>query len=449
MKNEILKEPNFINRDITTIAQEMKKMFEDRTQRKLLGSQAEQILLDICAYREHLVRCDIQRAAKDTLVEYAANEALDHIGILLGVKRHGTSNSEEREEDDDLRERIKLAMESFSTAGTKGSYEYWTFSVNSEVKDVYIRNNIPYVIEIFPLLENMEEYYTLPEDIIIYPGKETKIYSIGREPVLDSTSCNIFSKGISEFLPELNTPCCFIIDLNQLISGAKTIKTDDSVECILAQGIGQKREVLTNYSRIQLSKESYENFRKLFSIFVNNCKTCFIQYIPFKGVEVKELIPLDIKEVSSLIPPDHQLLDYLKHSNMCETNPEYIASKKLYSILDSIENDLNSLKVKPMGDYINVKAPEKVSVNFNLEVSVYKSYNLQDVEKNVHLLLEDYCLKKSEILGADIIPGRVEADLFQIDGVYDAKILGNKVQLEPYQWASIKYTCNMKECNRE
>ena len=61
-------------------------------------------------------------------------------------------NGRDIETDDELRERIFLAPESFTSAGSLGAYEYWVRSYDSSVKDVRITSPSERVVEILAIL---------------------------------------------------------------------------------------------------------------------------------------------------------------------------------------------------------------------------------------------------------------------------------------------------------
>nr|BDD47400.1 baseplate protein [bacterium] len=86
-KKTVLPEPDFIDRDINKITSEMIKFYEEKTHKTLQPAHVERIIIDMMAYREHLVRCAIQRAAKQNLLEFASGNMLDHIGQLVGEAR--------------------------------------------------------------------------------------------------------------------------------------------------------------------------------------------------------------------------------------------------------------------------------------------------------------------------------------------------------------------------
>lgn len=88
-------------------------------------------VLQVAAYRELLMRRDAQDGAQATLVAYATGATLDHLAARMGVSRLvitpanlGTGAEAVVESDDDLRQRIVLAPESYSVAGPELAYVY-------------------------------------------------------------------------------------------------------------------------------------------------------------------------------------------------------------------------------------------------------------------------------------------------------------------------------------
>jgi len=245
--------PEFITRDPQTIIAEMTADYEARTGKTLEPAQVEQLLINAFAYREFLVRNQIQDAALQNLVAFARFPMLDYLGELVGVIRlpsasakttilltlvegHGdivipqglrvqttdgrtvfqliqdtsvatgtdtasviaisqtagkigndyalgtisvildpqpylstasnTSVSEggsDEESDDQLRDRIKLAPNSFSVAGPYKAYEFWAKSASPLIIDVEVTNPIPGTVEVFPLVEGLT---TTPAEIL-------------------------------------------------------------------------------------------------------------------------------------------------------------------------------------------------------------------------------------------------------------------------------------------
>lgn len=94
------------------------------------------------AYRELLLRKRINEAAQAVMLSYANDADLDHLGALFGVIRLQLQPGEPdksippvMESNEDLRRRIQLALEGFSTAGPEGAYIFHALSATAHVKD--------------------------------------------------------------------------------------------------------------------------------------------------------------------------------------------------------------------------------------------------------------------------------------------------------------------------
>lgn len=238
-----LPEPNFIERDAERITQEWIDLYEEKTGKTLQPAQIERLLIDVGAYRENLLRIQIQETAKSNLLTYAPLEVLEHMGELVGVSKieakysktviefsldeslnfdvyipQGTevetydgkyifatdenviltsgslsvsvnatcttagispngygigeinnlissldtnfdsvanteisSDGAEEESADSLRERIRLAPESFSNAGSIGAYKFHTLSAHQDITDVEVLSSAPGTVDIYPL----------------------------------------------------------------------------------------------------------------------------------------------------------------------------------------------------------------------------------------------------------------------------------------------------------
>lgn len=262
--------PEFINRDPATVLAEITASYEAMTGKNLEPAQVEQLILNAFAYREVLVRNQIQDAALQSLVDFARYPALDYLGELVGVTRlpsqasrttilftlvsgHGnivipqglrvstndgrvnfeliqdtpvlsgtdtvsvtaiaqvsgklgndyalgtvstildpqpylataantsiTEGGTDEESDEQLRDRIKLAPNAFSTAGPYKAYEFWAKSASPLIIDVSVGNRhyklgdtipagksigdvIPGTVEVFPLVEGLA---TTPTEIL-------------------------------------------------------------------------------------------------------------------------------------------------------------------------------------------------------------------------------------------------------------------------------------------
>ena len=88
------------------------------------------IILEAEAYGEMIVRERINAAARASMLPFATGSDLDVIGARFNVERMAG------ELDARLRRRIQLSMESYTTAGSPGSYIFHALSTSIQVKDV-------------------------------------------------------------------------------------------------------------------------------------------------------------------------------------------------------------------------------------------------------------------------------------------------------------------------
>lgn len=59
----------------------------------------------------------------------------------------------DEEDDEGLRNRIRLAPGSFSNAGSRGAYIFWAFSAHPSIIDVAVTSPIPGTVNVYPLVE--------------------------------------------------------------------------------------------------------------------------------------------------------------------------------------------------------------------------------------------------------------------------------------------------------
>ena len=80
-------------------------------------------------------------------------QIVDNIAYLKSVENiTESSGGTDIESDENYKERIFLAPETFSVAGPKLAYVYHTKSVSSEIVDVAVVSDVPGVVKIYPLL---------------------------------------------------------------------------------------------------------------------------------------------------------------------------------------------------------------------------------------------------------------------------------------------------------
>ncbi len=104
-------------------------------------------LIEIAAYREMLLRQDINDGALACMLAFATGTDLDNIAAFFDVKRLLVTPADPNavppveavyESDSNLRRRTQLAMDGFSVAGPKGSYVFHALSASAQVRSVKV-----------------------------------------------------------------------------------------------------------------------------------------------------------------------------------------------------------------------------------------------------------------------------------------------------------------------
>jgi phage-related baseplate assembly protein len=111
----------------------------------LVESDPAYKILEVCAYRELLIRQRVNDASRAVMLAYAVGSDLDQLGALFGVVRLEIEPADEEavppvpavmETDTEFRRRIQLSLEGFSTAGPEGAYIFHALAADGDVLDV-------------------------------------------------------------------------------------------------------------------------------------------------------------------------------------------------------------------------------------------------------------------------------------------------------------------------
>ena len=139
--------PEFVPRNPEARIAELIARYEAATGKTLYPAQPERLLIDLVAYADENVRNAVQFAGEQNLLAFAEGAALDNLAAFFGVTRLAG------EEDDGLRERVRIAPESFSVAGSRGAYRFWAMSADASITDVAVVSPDPGVVRIYPLVK--------------------------------------------------------------------------------------------------------------------------------------------------------------------------------------------------------------------------------------------------------------------------------------------------------
>lgn len=108
----------------------------------LVESDPAYAILQVAAYRETLIRRDASDKFRSGLLAYATGAGLEHIGALFEVERLTLDPGDPAsgvlptlESDLDLRRRIHLAPEGYTTAGSVGAYLFHALGAHPDVLD--------------------------------------------------------------------------------------------------------------------------------------------------------------------------------------------------------------------------------------------------------------------------------------------------------------------------
>lgn len=105
-----------------------------------LNSEPIVIVMQADAYRELLLRGEINDKCRALLLAFATGADLDQIGATYDVARlqvgtDQTTGSPVIEDDDRFRRRIQLAPDAFSSAGPWGAYVFWALTFDASIVD--------------------------------------------------------------------------------------------------------------------------------------------------------------------------------------------------------------------------------------------------------------------------------------------------------------------------
>lgn len=135
-------------------------------------------VLEVAALRELKIRQSHNEKASQIMLAYAAGSNLDALGALpwLQVKRQTITPADNTttpptpavyEDDDRFRQRMLLAYNQLSTAGSIDSYKYHTLSTDSSIKDVKVDSPISGTVRVTVLGDSGDGTVSSPVLVLV------------------------------------------------------------------------------------------------------------------------------------------------------------------------------------------------------------------------------------------------------------------------------------------
>lgn len=148
--------------DFATILAEMiaDLIARDPSFTALVESDPAYKILEVCAYRETLVRQRANDSVRAVMLAFAVGGDLDQLGANVSVARLVLDEGDPDavppvaptlESDEDFRARIQLSFEGYTTAGSEGSYVFHALSADPDVKDAAAESPAPGEVVVYVL----------------------------------------------------------------------------------------------------------------------------------------------------------------------------------------------------------------------------------------------------------------------------------------------------------
>ena len=354
-----LPEPNFIERNPEIITNEWIKLYEEKTGKILQPAQIERLMVDVGAYRETLLRVQIQETAKQNLLSYANIDNIRHIGEPLGVEQLSAKPSKTT-----LRFYIEEPLDFNLTIPTNTEVEtkdgLFVFTTDNEV--ILLKEQV--FIDVNATCESV--------------GTATNNYSLGS-------------------INSLITPLSYI----------------SKVENITVSSGGSDDEDIENLrERIRQAPEKFSNA---------GSRGAYRYHTLSAHQSVRDV---------AIISPS---------AGVVNIYPLTIDGNPTPEIISIIQDYLSDEKVRPLTDYVQVIAPEKISFSINATVYLYQNADKDSVFETIESKMKEYKNTLSEKLGKDVVRTQIIAILNSVYGVFKVDLkMTNDIEVQEYQWSDLK-----------
>lgn len=350
--------PSFIDRDGPTILAEITAYYEQLVGRTLEPAQVESLVLNAFAYREVLVRNQIQYAAMQNLVAFAVFPALDYLGELVGVIRLPSQAAQTTllltlvEGHGDI-----LIPEGLRVSTTDGR-------VNFEL------------IKSTPVLSGVDT---------------VSVIAIAQE---NGISGNDYAPGTVSLILD---PQAY------LTSAANTTTTEGGSE---EENDEQLRE------RIKLAPNSFSTAGpdKAYEFWTRTASPLIIDVaVDNRHYESGDTIPAG-KSIGDAIPGTVEVFPLVQ--GLSVTPPE---------ILSAVLAILTADRIRPLNDTVYATSPTAVNTTIEVELTLYDGSVAGDITPVVQAALEAFRDGRRKFLGQDIVRNQI-VQLAIVDGVYNVDV---------------------------
>lgn len=350
--------PNFIQRDPNVIIAEITAQYELATGRALEPAQVEQLVLNAFAYREVLVRNQIQDAALQNLVSFARFPMLDYLGELVGVVR--------------LPSQAARTTIEFTLVPGHGDV---VIPQNTRISTTDGRVN-----------------FELIQDVPVLSADNTATVTAIAQT--DGSVGNDYALGTVSVI--LDPQAYLATATNTTVTeGGTQEETDDQLR--------DRVKLAPNAFSVAGPYKAYEFWAKSASPLIIDVSVSNRRY------KIGDTIPAG-KSVGDVIPGTVEVFPLVEGLAVTPTE-----------ILDAVAAVLNADRIRPLNDIVYVSSPDAVNTTIEVDLTLYEGAVQSDIVPIVEAALQSFRDGRRKLLGQDIVLNQI-IKLAIVDGVYDAEV---------------------------
>ena len=390
MSNQV----KFLEYDSQTQEQNLVKIFEEQTGKKLYPAQDERLLISLIEYKASLLVNQFNEAAKQNLTQYSKGIILDCIG------------------------------EMFDTPRLQGEYGYDTLTITLNTTfttDLTIDKGLEV------LSKDEKHTFATVEDVTIPAGETCATVKIQSRELTDDV--NKYGAGDITILVK---PISYILSVtnNNGVQGGAGVETDEAYakRILLAPEkfscAGSRQSYIyhalsANTKIIDASAESVcqpatlvikDNNENMTETITeeNNKLTSDDITINVNKAQGEFDFTIDDKTYTVTLPYDTTVNVYPLTED--ETTPN--------EVIEDVQNLLNGEQINPMTDRVVAISPTKINKTINLTIQISEEGDTTALTEKIYQIIEEYKTTMRRKLASEIIPSQIIAKIGSLDGVY-------------------------------